>query len=249
MKADLFDPEDLERSLHGVDRAVFQVPEHLSQAKLTQARRADMLALIADNFARAAKNQGVREIIYAAQDSPENQECKEILAAQGIPLTTREAEPAEAPKQSGVLTPRRGVRSIQRITVPSHWSPEATADYYLHWLARTGLRLVKIRTDSETAEIGLHFLKEPLLKLEHDSEQSREDYFVYRIVGGKFVRNSEGSKARLTFRKILRQDQVFISIHDFEPALPWPLYVLTQAQVHLLAMKLFGLATKANGGF
>lgn len=62
--ADLFAPEDNERVMEGVDLAVYLVHSMQPQAKLTQAKFEDMDALLADNFARAAANNGVKRIVY-----------------------------------------------------------------------------------------------------------------------------------------------------------------------------------------
>ena len=50
--------------MEGVDTAIYLVHSMMPNAKLTQANFEDMDALLADNFARAAKKQGVRHIVF-----------------------------------------------------------------------------------------------------------------------------------------------------------------------------------------
>ena len=53
--ADLFDLDEITEVMEGVDTAIYLVHSMMPNAKLTQANFEDMDALLADNFARAAK--------------------------------------------------------------------------------------------------------------------------------------------------------------------------------------------------
>jgi hypothetical protein len=64
---------------------------------------------------------------------------------------------------------------------------------------------------------------------------------LYYITGGLLarVRPHEPVRGRLEFRVVLGGSHVLAAIHDFEPRLPWFIYTLTQAKVHLFIMKAF----------
>lgn len=55
--ADLFDLDEITEVMEGIDTAIYLVHSMMPSAKLTQANFEDMDALLADNFARAAKSR------------------------------------------------------------------------------------------------------------------------------------------------------------------------------------------------
>ena len=100
-QTDLFSLKDCERALEGIDCAIYLVHSMLPSASLVQGHFADLDLLCADNFARAAKSAGVKQIIYLGGLMPaENElsdhlrsrlEVETVLAATGVPLTTLRA--------------------------------------------------------------------------------------------------------------------------------------------------------------
>jgi uncharacterized protein YbjT (DUF2867 family) len=101
---DLFSLSDSEHALAGVDAAFYLVHSMMPSARLTQGTFADMDLLCADNFARAARSNGVRHIVYlggllppAAESSDLSQhlesrlEVERTLGAYGVPVTTLRA--------------------------------------------------------------------------------------------------------------------------------------------------------------
>lgn len=107
------------------------------------------------------------------------------------------------------------------------------------------LKLVGTSINDNHAEIRLPILKDPILTLDYSPERSREDAVTYMISGGRLARVQEGGRARLVFRRVLDENRVMITIHEYEPALPWFIYTLTQARVHLVVMTVFGYETAA----
>ena len=63
-RCDLFSLKDAEDALEGVDIAYYLVHSMMPSARLTQAGFADMDAILADNFGRAAARAGVQQIVY-----------------------------------------------------------------------------------------------------------------------------------------------------------------------------------------
>ena len=92
--------------------------------------------------------------------------------------------------------------------------------------------------------ITLPIFKDPILVLENSKERSSENRVLFFIKGGKFAKVSDNSRARLEFRRILDTNECLIAIHEYEPSLPWFIYSITQARIHLIVMSLFGLETK-----
>ncbi len=100
---DLFSLLQTEEALSGADVAVYLVHSMLP-AHLTQAKFEDMDLILADNFARAAKKNGIRQIVYLGgliPDYPEGtplsrhlesrREVEQVLAGHGVPVTTLRA--------------------------------------------------------------------------------------------------------------------------------------------------------------
>ena len=70
-RCDLFSLLDCEHALAGADVAVYLVHSMMPSARLTQASFGDMDLILADNFARAAKRVGVKQIVYLGGVVPE----------------------------------------------------------------------------------------------------------------------------------------------------------------------------------
>lgn len=140
---------------------------------------------------------------------------------------------------------RNDVKSIQRVTVPQGWTAQSTADYYLTWLERSSFGLINTAITDHDAQVRLPFTSKPLLVLKKPATAAYEDFATYLIAGGRLALAREDSRARLSFRQVLDTNQVIIAIHEFEPALPWRIYSLTQARLHLLVMTAFGYEVKA----
>jgi hypothetical protein len=68
------------------------------------------------------------------------------------------------------------------------------------------------------------------------------------VRGGLFSKKS--GRGRLEFREVLGGEACLAAIHDFKPRLPWFIYKVTQALVHLWVMKQFArhLATLKKMG-
>ncbi|MDF9842180.1 MULTISPECIES: hypothetical protein [unclassified Paenibacillus] len=97
---DLFSLPSATAALQGADYAIYLVPPVMSQARLTQASFADMAAIQADIFARAACINGIRHIVClsgpASRNIPPGQcsrhlhsslEAEQILRSCGLPVT------------------------------------------------------------------------------------------------------------------------------------------------------------------
>jgi len=60
---------------------------------------------------------------------------------------------------------------------------------------------------------------------------------AYRIEGG--LLNSAGKRGFLEFRVVRSSGVVIASLQDFVPRLPWTVYLISQAKIHLWVMRRF----------
>lgn len=94
---DLFSLPSAEKALEGADYAIYFLHRPQRPARLTQADTADMNAIQADYFARAALKNGIKHILLllntVSADNLNSQlqgclETERILASYGLPFTT-----------------------------------------------------------------------------------------------------------------------------------------------------------------
>jgi uncharacterized protein YbjT (DUF2867 family) len=167
----------------------------------------------------------------------------------GVPLTSVADAISEAvSKSADSLVPHafrgatlRGpslVRSVQRMKLPAGWTAKRAATDYLLWLPRflSGL----IRVDLESVN-RLAFVFAPLgmtlLELDRAPERSRSDRQLFYVTGG-VLRGFHG-KPRFELRQVLGGRTLLTVVHDYEPRLPWLVYVCTQAVFHRWLMNRF----------
>jgi uncharacterized protein YbjT (DUF2867 family) len=78
---DMFSLLETEGALKGADYAVYLVHSMLPSSRLTQGSFVDMDLILADNFARAARMHGVRQIIYLGGLIPKDTKLSRHLAS------------------------------------------------------------------------------------------------------------------------------------------------------------------------
>lgn len=78
---DLFSLLDLERTLQGADFAIYLVHSMMPSARLRQGSFADLDLIMADNFARAARFCGVKQIVYLGGMAPKSEHLSKHLAS------------------------------------------------------------------------------------------------------------------------------------------------------------------------
>lgn len=134
--ADLFSLADAEDALAGADYAVYLVHSMMPSAKLTQAKFEDMDVILADNFAQAAKKNGVKQIIYLSGIMPADttqlsrhlksrKEVEDILGAYGVPVTTVRAGLIVGPKGSSFPIVKKLVSRLPMMLLPK-WTRQKT---------------------------------------------------------------------------------------------------------------------------
>ena len=165
-----------------------------------------------------------------------------------IELAVADEKAIEAARASTPKPPRSTrraavsrVRSVQRLPLPAGRSARWVASEYTRWLPQFMAPFLRVDVDpSGTCRFVLWPIEQPLLVLLFASDRSADDRQLFYVTGGALARVVDGTRPRLEFRSVLDGKFVLAAIHDFVPRLPWFIYVMTQALVHLLVMRRFG---------
>ncbi len=128
------------------------------------------------------------------------------------------------------------VRSIQRLPNPGRHTATYVARIYQRWLPIFFRTLIRVHSDGDVSRFTVGGV--PLLKLTFVPDRSDEERQLFYITGGKLVKRRD--YGWLEFRRVLEGRYVISAIHEFVPALPWFIYVGTQARAHTFVMKKFG---------
>ena len=130
------------------------------------------------------------------------------------------------------------VRSIQRVILPPGQDAAWVAGNYFRWLGQCCWPLVRSRVDdAHNVEVWVRALPLKLLALTHLPSASAPQRQVYAISGGLLARRGAAGRPRFEFQTLLAGRYTMTAIHDYAPALPWYVYILTQAVGHLLVMR------------
>ncbi len=183
----------------------------------------------------AAGTRGEANVVsdrVAANWTPVRESLAEAVRSGGPPTARRHDDAA--------IRQASRVRSIQRLHLPEHRDAEWVAERYFTWLGT--LMRAFIRTERD-ADGSWTVRQRPggltLLRLEFKPGHSTPDRRLYFITGGALARILGGRTARLEFRDLLGGRACMVAIHDFDPALPWFVYRISQAVMHGLVMKGF----------
>jgi uncharacterized protein YbjT (DUF2867 family) len=160
------------------------------------------------------------------------------LADERQAVAARTSMPPRAFRPTAAPRRGRGVRSVQRLPLPPGRDAAWVADEYMRWLP-SGMRPLRVEVDAaRVARFYVVGLGAPLLELSFAPGRSGSDRQLFRITGGLLA--ARGGRGRLEMREAPDGRTVIAAIHDFEPALPWPIYRYTQALVHVGVMHAFG---------
>lgn len=134
---DLFSYLECERALEGVDAGLYLVHSMIPSARLTQGTFQDMDLILADNFARAAKARGLKQILYLGGLVPGEDgtplsrhlesrlEVERTLGSRGVPLTSLRASIVVGPHGSSFAIFRTLLERLPLIPCP-RWGHSLT---------------------------------------------------------------------------------------------------------------------------
>ncbi len=130
------------------------------------------------------------------------------------------------------------VRSIQRLPLPPGRDAAWVAEEYLKYLPQLLPFLIRVTRDGSMVDFRLKLLGLVLLRMRHAPERSQPDRQLFYVVGGLLYRPGPW-RARLEMREALDRSVCLVALNDFQPALPWLIYVLSQARIHQWFMNKF----------
>jgi uncharacterized protein YbjT (DUF2867 family) len=134
---DLFSYLECERVLEGVDAGLYLVHSMIPSARLTQGTFQDMDLILADNFARAAKARGLKQILYLGGLVPgegaarlsrhleSRLEVERTLGSHGVPLTSLRASIVVGPHGSSFAIFRTLLERVPLLPCP-RWGKSLT---------------------------------------------------------------------------------------------------------------------------
>lgn len=141
------------------------------------------------------------------------------------------------PRDPAYRSPPRRVRSVQRMRLPKDRDAAWAALAYLGWLPHFLRPMLRVEdSQDQRSTIWLRGVGIDLLELTRSPERSTPDRALLYVTGGRLARIADPVRGRLEFRCVLGGEVLLAAIHDFEPSLPWPVYLATQAQAHLVVM-------------
>lgn len=138
------------------------------------------------------------------------------------------------------LKEARTVRSVQRLPLPRDRNARWVAGEYMCWLPRFLWPFVRV--DVRDDGVCGFFTRWPaikLLELTRQEERSDGHRQLFFITGGILNDPAPDSRGRFEFREVRGEASVISAVHDFRPSLPWFLYSVSQALMHLWIMRRF----------
>ena len=127
------------------------------------------------------------------------------------------------------------VRSVQRIFNPKRQNAQWVAKYYPIWLSKKFAGIINPKFDGSFLRFYLFGIV--LLELKLIEDRSTPNRQLFYITGGVLTKRKDLGWSE--FRSILKNEYVITAIHEYVPKLPWAIYKMTQARMHLYVMKKF----------
>lgn len=239
VKKDLFILPEVEEALQGIDIVIFYEDPIMRLNRLTQGRFDDIYLLIADNIGRASKVNNVEQVIYV-RDELSPVELMDVLGAYGAPVQqTRTPIKRYGKTLSYKQSDYNNVRSIQKAPLPTTWTVKDVGKYYFDWLDEILYKGINVHENNQHYQISVAGIDEPVLEVKYDEESSGDGVELYRITGGKLSKKHPNKQSRLEFREMADGETFIMALHDYEPKLPWIMYVFTQAPIHALVNRIY----------
>tara|TARA_B100001057_G_C22753944_1_gene912898 strand:- start:874 stop:1416 length:543 start_codon:yes stop_codon:yes gene_type:complete len=144
-------------------------------------------------------------------------------------------KPPALPSFHQLRAEKNTVRSVQRIYNPGKHNAQWLAKHYPIWLSKRFAGLINPRFDGSF--LRFYLLGVMLLELQLIEDRSTPNRQLFYISGGALTKRKD--LGWLEFRSILDNEYVITAIHEYVPKLPWGIYKLTQAKLHLYVMRKF----------
>ncbi|MCM0606235.1 MAG: NAD(P)H-binding protein [Xanthomonadaceae bacterium] len=133
---------------------------------------------------------------------------------------------------------RENVISIQRITHAKLTATQISTTYW-NWLKQKLGWLIEVKSSpSQGITLKLKPVNLKLLSFEANSSHD-ETLCTHHIADGLLISKKSPTTARIEFLRTTHNDYGLIAVQDFLPRLPWPIYLLSQAWIHLWVTRAF----------
>ncbi|MEX0330429.1 MAG: NAD-dependent epimerase/dehydratase family protein [Puniceicoccaceae bacterium] len=184
-----------------------------------------------------AKSNPLLEAIMA-DAIPFDQSVRDSIDAAGRPLPNPRQTILK--EDSEKLFRAKRVRSIQRMPLPDHWSAPKLSDTYASWISRFTLSFVQEdRNGDGILRFRLFGSRVVLLEFTPTPYSANCRYRrAYYITGGALSKTVD-PPGRFELRIFPELGCLVTAIHGYNPRIPWWLYSVSQAYVHLAVMKAF----------
>jgi uncharacterized protein YbjT (DUF2867 family) len=176
---------------------------------------------------------------------PFDEALRRAIDARGRVLPSPRA--AFMPGDRAMIQQASRVRSVQRCELPPGWTAGDAADAYGPWLQGFSRGLLRCESGNGSLSMTLRFPGAELLSMTRDVERSSESLRVYRLAEGLLVRRVSGNRGRFEFRQVSGGRWLITAVLDYVPALPWYLYVNSQALFHAFVMRRFAKFLRRRG--
>ncbi|BAU29482.1 hypothetical protein DFP93_12352 [Aneurinibacillus soli] len=236
---DLFSIAETREVIQGKSSIYYSGGVSSRSARLVQGSVEDRAVLYADTVGRAAALTGASCITHPGI----RPELPRILEAYGVSVREGEEGEGEVTLEPSQWQDGNTVSSIQRFRLPPNRDAAWVGDVYMNWLPKELAPFVQVQAkEAGVFHFRAMYIPLSLLILQYDAEESMLGCHVYRITGGLLANQKETNArmGRLEFREIVGTGEIITALHNFVPRLPWPLYRLTQALIHLWVMDRFG---------
>ncbi|MCS4487087.1 hypothetical protein [Staphylococcus americanisciuri] len=238
---DLFDLADVQQAVKNMDFiSIIGDPVH-SYTSLTQGSRHVCATLVYHNLAVAINQSNVKHImVIQTKTSPLLREAFELF---DFPITYNTLRTQTLDFKPGILSQVtqdiHSVRSIQTLNIPIGITMEGALSLYGRFLRTLHGRLINGVYDGENFTILLSPFNIPLIKMRHAKHSERTSRVIMNITGGLLV-GSSARQSRFEIRRLGHDTAAcMIGLHDFVPRLPWWLYRIVQAPLHVIVSQLF----------
>ncbi len=242
IEADIYNYLDVLRAMHGIDIAIYFLEPTKHSAKMTRALAKDLNIIAADNFARAAAQQGVKEIIYVRGSQFDNETVQQ-LGRYGVPVRFT----SKKVNRSHISVEFQGakyndIRLVHHIPKPFKWSLGSFVHQMGIWLSQTPGTRTSIRHVDHRIEVYDKKQKRLLMVF----ELNKIDDTLYRLemVKGRLAKVKGDNCAIIEFRYIQQLDAVIVHLFDYIPRAWWPIAYFIQ--VPFFQMLVRGFDTKCR---
>ncbi len=220
--------------LLGKKRLIFSVPYFsLGLSKLWVSIFADSSTTLVSPLVESLRHELLVEPNELLEHFPDRESFR---SAASEALNRKGSFPSLPPQKPEVEQYHNTVRSVQRLPNPGGRSAVWVARRYQTWLDRFFRFVIMVKQVGEVTEFRLGPIK--LLRLQFVKDRSDLDRQLFFIIGGVLVKRQD--YGWLEFRSVLGGRYVIAAIHEFVPALPWYVYIPSQAIIHLWVMRRFG---------